>query len=70
LTKQNGRAGIAFSEHSQRNRKAEQVPCRAHESQRHGFPLRRDPFVSVLKGFVLEKRQFVANLSADSDFFA
>jgi len=50
--------------------KATQDPCRARESRRHRLPVRRDPFVSVLKGFVLEKRSLVANLSAHLDFLA
>jgi hypothetical protein len=32
--------------------------------------MRRDRFVPGFKGFVLEKRLFVANLSADLDFLA
>ena len=61
---------LLFSQHSQLNRKAEQDPCRARESLRHTLPMRRDPFVSVLKGFVLEKRPLVADLSADLAFSA
>jgi hypothetical protein len=34
------------------------------------LPMRRSQFVSGLKGFMLEKRPFVANLSADLIFLA
>ena len=67
---QNGHAGIAFSQHCQLNRKAEQDPCRARESLRHTLPMRRDPFVSGLKDFILEKRLLIANSSADLAFLA
>ena len=59
-----------LSQHSQPNRKEEQDPSRARETLRHGLPMRRGRFVPGFKGFVLEKRPLVANLSADLDFLA
>jgi len=70
LDKAAGHAGFAFSQHSQRNRAAEQDPCRARESLRHTLPVRRDRFVSGLQDFILEKRLLVANSSADLAFLA
>jgi len=34
------------------------------------LPMRRGRFVPGFKGFVLEKRPLIANLSADLDFLA
>jgi hypothetical protein len=61
---------LTFSQHCQLNRKAEQDPCRARESLRHALPVRRDPFVSGVRDFILEKRLLVANSSADLAFLA